>query len=56
MGIDRICLVKLSQLDFVHLNVCNFYKEIINVHKVSSDKLFLQKLREEYGEKNIWIE
>jgi DNA polymerase-3 subunit alpha len=24
--------------------------------KVSSNKLFLQKLREEYGEKNIWIE
>ncbi len=24
--------------------------------KVSSNKLFLQKLREEYGEKNIWVE
>jgi ribosomal protein S24E len=24
--------------------------------KVSSDKVFLKKLREEYGEKNIWIE
>lgn len=24
--------------------------------RVSTDKLFLQKLREEYGEKNIWVE
>ncbi len=24
--------------------------------KVSSNKLFLKKLREEYGEKNIWVE
>jgi DNA polymerase III subunit alpha len=63
---EELDLEKLHSLARQFRGSCSLIFHIVNGQlrqrilaqniKVSSNKLFLQKLREEYGEKNIWIE
>ncbi|MEE8341910.1 MAG: DNA polymerase III subunit alpha, partial [Candidatus Neomarinimicrobiota bacterium] len=63
---EEINLEKLHSLAKQYRGNCNLIFHISNGQlrqrilaqniKVSSNKLFLQRLREEYGEKNIWVE
>ena len=63
---EKMDLEKLHNLAKQFRGSCSLIFHIVNGQlrqrilaqniKVSSNKLFLQKLREEYGEKNIWIE